>query len=63
MIESLQSARLVEHNILGEMKIQFFIGMLLRVSCHFIHQAYYLLFIFWLPKINKSRNKNLLEIN
>ena len=35
-IESLQSVQLVEHNILGEMKSQFFIGMLLRnavVSC------------------------------
>ena len=29
MIESLQSARLVERNIIGEMKNQFFIGMLL----------------------------------
>ena len=29
MIESLQSARLVEHNIIGEMKSKFFIGMLL----------------------------------
>ena len=28
-IESLQSARLVKHNIIGEMKSQFFIGMLL----------------------------------
>ena len=39
MIESLQSARLVEHNIIGEMKSQFFIGMLLWVSCHCIHPS------------------------
>ena len=29
MIESLQGSRLVQHNILGEIKSQFFIGMLL----------------------------------
>ena len=39
-----------------ENKKQFFIGMLLPVSCHCIHQAYYLFYIFCLPKINKSRN-------
>ena len=38
------------------MKSQFFIGMLLLVSCHCVRQGYYLLYIFCLPKINKSRN-------
>ena len=52
MIESLQSARLVEHNIIGE----FFIGMVIWVSCHCIHQAYCQLYIFCLRKINKNRN-------
>ena len=56
--ELLQRARLVEHNILGKMKSQFFIGILLWVSCHCIHQAYYLLYIFCLPKISKNRNIN-----
>ena len=34
----------------------YFIGMLLWVSYHCIHPAYYLLYIFCLPKINKNRN-------
>ena len=38
------------------MKSQSFIGMLLWVSCNCIHQAYYLLYIFRQPKINKNRN-------
>ena len=49
MMESLQIARLVEHNTLGEIKSQFYIFMLLRVPCHCIHQAYYQLYIFCLP--------------
>ena len=40
----------------GEMKSQFFIGMLLWVSCHCIHQEHYLLYVFCLPEINKSGN-------
>ena len=46
MIESLQSARLVEHNIIGEMKSQFFIGILLWVSCHCIHPSYIHIYIY-----------------
>ena len=42
--------------IIGEMRSQFFIGVLLWVSCHCSHQVYYLLQIFYLPKINKNRN-------
>ena len=59
-IEYLQIARLVEHNILAVMKSQFFIGMLLWFSGHCIHQAYYLLYIFCLPKINKKQKYQIL---
>ena len=44
-------------------KAQFFIGMLFWVSCHCIHQAYYLLYIFCLPKTNINRNANVCRRN
>ena len=56
IIESLQRAWLVEYDLIGEMKSQFFTGMLPWVSYHCIHQAFYLLYIFCLPKLNKNRN-------
>ena len=51
MIESLNSARLVEHNIIGEMKSQFFIGVLYSEfpATAFIRYTIY-------SKINKNRN-------
>ena len=40
---------------MGTWKVKFFIDILLWVSCYCIHQAYYVLYIFWLLT---SKHKN-----
>ena len=44
--------------IIGKMKSQFFIDMLLWVSSHYIHQAYHTIYFIYFVYLKKNKNGN-----